>query len=192
MPDVAKVLGCTNPRKALKDHVDKDDVTKRYPITDSLGRIQKVSIINESGLYSLVLASRLPAAKKFKHWVTSEVLPTIRKTGSYNSNPPRLKYSPYIYIENVNVEKIINQGEIRIEKKHHSYNPQGVKRIHVYKDSNGTVLAEKHITKLSDDSKKTCWYSIDPRTGRKTTGLNSMKMPLYHAEKLHANESPLV
>ena len=82
--DVAKALGYINPRKALKDHVDKDDVTKRYPIVDSLGRIQKVSIINESGLYSLVLASKLQGAKKFKHWVTSEVLPAIRKTGGKN------------------------------------------------------------------------------------------------------------
>lgn len=82
--DVAKALGYTNSRKAIADHVDKDDVTKRYPILDSLGRIQKVSIINESGLYSLILASKLQGAKKFKHWITSEVLPTIRKTGSYN------------------------------------------------------------------------------------------------------------
>ena len=81
--DVAKALGYTNPRKALKDHVDKDDVTKRYPISDSLGRIQKVNIINESGLYSLVLASILQGAQKVKRWVTSEVLPTIRKTGGY-------------------------------------------------------------------------------------------------------------
>ena len=73
-----------------------------------------------------------------------------------------------------------------------TFNNQGVKRIHVYKDRNGAVLAEKHITKLPDGSKKTCWYSIDPVTGRKTTGLNGMKMPLYHAEKLHASTSPLV
>ncbi|MDE5885416.1 MAG: hypothetical protein K2H29_10130 [Oscillospiraceae bacterium] len=71
-------------------------------------------------------------------------------------------------------------------------NNQGMKRIHVYKDQNGVPLAEKHITKLPDGEKKTYWYSIDPKTGRKTTGLNGMKMPLYHAEKLHASKSPLV
>ncbi|MDE5767918.1 MAG: hypothetical protein K2H82_00835 [Oscillospiraceae bacterium] len=73
-----------------------------------------------------------------------------------------------------------------------NFNNQGVKRVHVYKDRNGAVLSEKHITKLPDGSKKTYWYSIDPVTGRKTTGLNGRKMPLYHAEKLHTSTSPLV
>lgn len=82
--DVAKALGYTNTRKALKDHVDEDDkgVTKWY----TPGGKQNVVIINESGLYSLVLSSKLPTAKKFKCWVTSEVLPTIRKTGGYVAN----------------------------------------------------------------------------------------------------------
>ena len=79
--DVAEVLGYSNPRKALLDHVDNEDkgVTKR----DTLGGTQKMTIINESGLYSLVLSSKLPQAKAFKRWVTSEVLPQIRKTGGY-------------------------------------------------------------------------------------------------------------
>ena len=89
--DVAKALGYKNTRKAIKDNVDKDDVTPGYPITDSLGRIQRVNIINESGLYSLILASKLEKAKEFKHWVTSEVIPSIRKTGSYNPNPPQIE-----------------------------------------------------------------------------------------------------
>lgn len=61
--DVAKALGYTNPRKAITDHVDKEDVTKRYPLLTN-GGLQKVNIINESGLYSLVLASKLQGAKK--------------------------------------------------------------------------------------------------------------------------------
>lgn len=79
--DVALVLGYTNPRKALSDHVDNEDkgVTK----CDTLGGSQEMTIINESGLYSLVLSSKLPGARKFRHWVTSEVLPSIRKTGGY-------------------------------------------------------------------------------------------------------------
>ncbi len=79
--DVAEVLGYSNPRKALIDHVDVEDkgVTK----CDTLGGLQNLTIINESGLYSLILSSKLPTAKKFKRWVTSEVLPAIRKTGSY-------------------------------------------------------------------------------------------------------------
>lgn len=79
--DVAGALGYSNPRKALGDHVDDADkgVTKR----DTLGGMQNITIINESGLYSLILSSKLPTAKRFKHWVTSEVLPAIRKTGRY-------------------------------------------------------------------------------------------------------------
>ena len=79
--DVAEVLGYSNSRKAIADHVDSEDkgVTKCY----TLGGTQKLTVINESGLYSLILGSKLPTAKKFKHWVTSEVLPTIRKHGAY-------------------------------------------------------------------------------------------------------------
>lgn len=80
--DVAEVLGYLEPHKALSRHVDEDDRMK-HPITDDLGRLQKTWIINESGLYSLILSSKLSNAKKFKRWVTSEVLPSIRKTGSY-------------------------------------------------------------------------------------------------------------
>ena len=81
--DVAEVLGYSNPRKALKDHIDEEDkgVTK----CDTLGGKQDLTIINESGLYSLVLSSKLPQAKSFKRWVTKEVLPAIRKTGSYQT-----------------------------------------------------------------------------------------------------------
>lgn len=80
--DVATVLGYERATKAIRDHVDEDDVDE-IPIQDSIGRMQNTPIINESGLYSLILGSKLPSAKKFKRWVTSEVLPTIRKTGHY-------------------------------------------------------------------------------------------------------------
>lgn len=79
--DVAEILGYSNSRKALADHVDEEDkgVTK----CDTLGGTQEMTVINESGLYSLILGSKLPTARKFKRWVTSEVLPTIRKHGVY-------------------------------------------------------------------------------------------------------------
>lgn len=79
--DITGVLGYSNSRKAIGDHVDEDDkgVTK----CDTLGGVQDMVIINESGLYSLILSSRLPSAKRFKRWVTSEVLPSIRKHGMY-------------------------------------------------------------------------------------------------------------
>lgn len=80
--DIAEILGFSNSRKAIADHVDDEDkgVTNCY----TPGGKQNVTIINESGLYSLILGSKLESAKKFKHWVTSEVLPSIRKTGGYN------------------------------------------------------------------------------------------------------------
>ena len=79
--DVADILGYSNSRKALSDHVDDEDkgVTK----IDTLGGNQNITIINESGLYSLILKSKKPQAKQFKRWVTHEVLPTIRKHGAY-------------------------------------------------------------------------------------------------------------
>lgn len=81
--DVAEILGYSNNRKAINDHVDEEDKMDGVTIRDSIGRDQKPVLINESGLYGLILSSKLPTAKKFKHWVTSEVLPQIRKTGSY-------------------------------------------------------------------------------------------------------------
>ena len=80
--DVAEVLGYRLARKALYDHVEDDD-KKGVPIQNPLGGKQEMTIINESGLYSLILSSKLPQAKEFKRWVTNEVLPQIRKTGGY-------------------------------------------------------------------------------------------------------------
>ena len=83
--DVAQALGHTNHRKALADHVDAEDKRQEDGVTirDSIGREQHPTIINESGVYSLILSSKLPTAKRFRRWVTSEVLPSIRKTGGY-------------------------------------------------------------------------------------------------------------
>ena len=80
--DVAVALGYDQPHKAVERHVEKDDGTK-HTLIDSLGRKQRAIFINESGLYSLILSSKLENAKRFKHWVTSEVLPSIRKQGGY-------------------------------------------------------------------------------------------------------------
>lgn len=80
--DVANALGYSKARNAIAIHVSDDD-KKDAPIQGTLGGTQQMTVINESGLYSLVLSSKLESAKRFKHWVTSEVLPTLRKTGSY-------------------------------------------------------------------------------------------------------------
>lgn len=79
--DVAELLGYANPSKALADHVDDEDKLNNESLS-SLGQ-RGGWIINESGLYSLILSSKLPTAKEFKRWVTSEVLPSIRQTGGY-------------------------------------------------------------------------------------------------------------
>lgn len=80
--DLCRVLGYVNGRDAVAKHVDADDVAKR-DTTDSIGRIQQLTYVNESGMYALVLGSKMSEAKRFKHWITSEVLPAIRRTGSY-------------------------------------------------------------------------------------------------------------
>lgn len=80
--DVAKVLGYSRADHAINRHCDEDDVSKQY-IIDNLGRSQETLVINESGFYSLILRSDMPKAKQIKRWVTSEVLPQIRKTGGY-------------------------------------------------------------------------------------------------------------
>ena len=78
--DVALILKYTNPQKALRDHVDDEDktVNESFTVNGTMA-----TLINESGFYSLVLSSKLPAAKRFKRWITSEVLPSIRKNGAY-------------------------------------------------------------------------------------------------------------
>ena len=82
--DVAVALGYNNPRDALRKHVDSED-RNTVAVHDGIKGNPNMTIINESGLYSLILSSKLPGAKKFKRWVTSEVLPSIRKTGSYSA-----------------------------------------------------------------------------------------------------------
>lgn len=83
--DVAEALGYADAFGALKKHVEEED--KQNCQNDSFGSPRGMTIINESGLYSLILSSKLPTAKGFKHWVTSEVIPSIRKTGSYTMKP---------------------------------------------------------------------------------------------------------
>ncbi len=89
--DVAEILGYTNPRKALSDHVDSED--RGVMKCDTLGGMQEMTVINESGLYSLILSSKLPWARDFKRWVTSEVLPSIRR-GSVRST--YISFSDYL------------------------------------------------------------------------------------------------
>jgi anti-repressor protein len=86
---VAKVLKYQNQQKAIRDHVDAEDkLTEQIVLA---GQRREVTLINESGLYSLILSSKMEEAKRFKHWITSEVLPAIRKTGGYQQTEPQGK-----------------------------------------------------------------------------------------------------
>lgn len=108
--DIAEILGYTNPQKAVRDHVDEDDkrVNESFTVKGTQG-----ILINESGLYSLIMSSKLPNAKKFKHWVTSDVLPSIRKTGGYKiptTIPEQIQLLAHGYTE-------INQRVDTVETK---------------------------------------------------------------------------
>ena len=107
--DVAEILEYKEPNKAIAKHIEEDDRTK-HPITDSSERIQQMWMINESGLYSLIFGSKMKEAKKFKKWVTSEVLPMIRKTGMYMTDNiwEQLSVDPTKF-----GELLIEYGEIR-------------------------------------------------------------------------------
>lgn len=115
--DVSDLLGYSNSPKALKDHVDEDDkLTERIVMA---GQNREVTIINESGLYSLIIKSKLPNAKKFKRWVTSEVLPTIRKTGSYQTTMSQ---------EDIMIATLETQKEIKQRLNTVSNDVEGLKK----------------------------------------------------------------
>lgn len=103
--DVAEALGYKDTSDALKKHVDVEDKLTRQ-IADS-GQNRQMYVINESGLYALIFGSKLESAKRFKHWVTSEVLPSIRKTGKYNVS------APTTYLEAL--EKLVETEKARLE-----------------------------------------------------------------------------
>lgn len=109
--DVAEILGYERPAKAILDHVDDEDKDE-VPIQDTIGRMQNTPIINESGLYSLILSSKLPTAKKFKRWVTSEVLPSIRKHGMYATD--ELLNNPDLLISVATALKAEREKNIRL------------------------------------------------------------------------------
>lgn len=97
--DVCKILDLASPHK-VAERLDEDE-RNQIPVIDSIGRRQETTIINESGLYSVILRSNKPQAKAFKRWVTHEVLPSIRRTGSYNASfrPARLPFQTTVIAE---------------------------------------------------------------------------------------------
>lgn len=102
--DVAEALGYKNPQKAIRDHVDDEDKTVNESFTVNG---TPPTIINESGLYSLILSSKLPSAKAFKRWVTSEVLPALRKSGSYTVKRVEPERRPLTADDYLNAARIL-------------------------------------------------------------------------------------
>lgn len=113
--DVAEALGYSKPLNALSVHVEKDDSLKQG-LTDSLGRKQETILINESGLYSLILSSKLESAKRFKHWVTSEVLPSIHKSGGYIAGQEQMTDSELMAKALLVAQKQIEERNAQIER----------------------------------------------------------------------------
>ena len=216
--DVAKALQYSDPRGAVRKRVDEEDrmvLSKKFCrefLSSSKSHLENtpnrgLTIINESGLYSLVLASRLPKARKFKHWVTSEVLPTIRKTGSYNPNPPQIEIKPTVYIEHVENLHITQKKEVFLMQEKNNSTPAQKKsskrqkigeRTHIYRNADGSIFGKKIVNKFSDGSKNAVWFLFNPETNsfHEKCGLSGKKAPLYNADVLHHNkdntECPIV
>lgn len=111
--DVAKVLNYKDTSDALKKHVDEEDKLTRC-FADS-GQNREMYVINESGLYSLVFSSKLPTAKQFKRWVTHEVLPSIRKTGSYTALPKDFPQALRAYADEVEKNALLKEQNQSLE-----------------------------------------------------------------------------
>ena len=107
--DVAVALGYKKPENAIANHVSDEDKTSTLIQGSGSNYKSKATIINESGLYSLILSSKLPSAKEFKHWVTSEVLPSIRKNGAYIRNQENMTPAEIVARGLIAAQKIINE-----------------------------------------------------------------------------------
>ena len=149
--DVAEILGYANPQKAIRTHVDNED--KGVNEMDTPGGKQEIIVINESGLYSLILSSKLPTAKKFKRWVTSEVLPSIRKNGTYS-----IKEEKIAKLAEMETETKLNNSQTRkansLMRMHKQCNDPIVKEL-LFKKAIETLTGKK----LIDNTKKT--YSAE-------------------------------
>ena len=195
--DVAKALGYKDPSSAVSKRVrSKHKKQMMIPHFQNGKVLSKTTIIDESGLYSLVLASKCKGAEPFQEWVTSEVLPAIRKTGSYNPNPKKIEIKPMVYIENVENLHITQKKEVfsmknnpTPEKK--SGNRQKIgERTHIYRNLDGSIFGKKVVNKFSDGSKNALWYLFNPETNnfQAKPGLSGHKAPLYNADVLHYNQ----
>jgi prophage antirepressor-like protein len=141
--DIAIVLGYQNPTKAMNDHCR--GVTKRYPIVDSLGRIQNVRIINEPNVYRLINHSKLPEAEQFEAWAYEEVLPRILKTGKYSTAETRLE-ALEAKVELLLEEKSARENLDRCERSKKRVTPKDLEEIRELYKANCTKADIKRIT----------------------------------------------
>ena len=153
--DVASILGYSNSRDALRKHVDEED--KGVANCDTPGGIQETTIINESGLYSLILSSKLPQAKAFKRWVTSEVLPAIRKQGSYSLGvPTNFRDALYLaYQQQVTIEALETENAFKDQK---------IAELQPKADYLDTILQSKSLMTITQIAKD---YGMSARTMNK-------------------------
>lgn len=143
--DVSMILGYSNYRNAVVNHVDDED--KQRTQIEYAGQEREVTVINESGLYSLILSSKLPTAKEFKHWVTSEVLPTIRKHGAYMT-PAKIEEvltDPDTIIQLATQLKQEREGRLIAEQKVNELTPKAT-----YYDK---VLSDKSLVTITQIAK---------------------------------------
>ena len=164
--DATEVLGYSNSRDALNKHVDAED--KEVAKCDTLGGKQNLTVINESGLYSLIFGSKLPSAKKFKRWVTSEVLPQIRKHGMYATeelldNPDLLIQVATQLKEERNKRIELEQEKVLLESTISEYEPK-INYLDIILDSEDTVT----VTQIAQD------YGMTPNQLNKI--LNRLKV----------------
>lgn len=150
--DVAEILGYTNTPKAIKDHVDNEDkLTERIVMS---GQNREVIFINESGVYSLIFGSKLPTAKKFKHWVTSEILPAIRKHGAYmtENTLEQALASPDFLIKLATELKSEKEKRVALETQV-AVNNQIINELKPKADYTDTILQNKGLVTITQIAK---------------------------------------
>ena len=154
--DIALSLGYANPVSAIAQHVDNEDSVK-YAIPDNQGFNQITTLINESGMYALIFGSKLPAAKAFKRWITSEVLPSIRRTGGYSLQPsqrqllPSPKFRPEFIEWKEKVRHWLSRKEL-LEVA----NGLNLTYSHVRKVYSGNTMSKRVASALDRSAKDNC------------------------------------
>lgn len=203
--DLCLALGYSNSRDAVARHIDEDDVVKRDTI-DSLGRNQTVTYVTESGMYSLVFGSKLDTAKQFKHWVTSDVLPTLRRTGSYSIstpiNPQIQSIQAQFYIADALSERLRLNDSSRLGMYQSIAEPYGL-AIPQYVPSKGVLksarelLAERGLeisaqafNKKAVEKGYLCDVERNARRGQKKRFKSITQMGLEYGENLVNPNNP--